>query len=121
MIEGSFNCTVEDVDSVQQGNGAFAAVPQGALGPATAALSAAGREIVITLSATAGKSPVIRQSGVLCCSVARRSSASHYRLSLHEPGKFQNLIWKRDLLAPGWTLTGADFVARAPIRLKFDW
>ncbi|TKB28726.1 MAG: hemolysin, partial [Mesorhizobium sp.] len=29
MLEGSFNCRVDDVDAVQQGNGAFSAVPQG--------------------------------------------------------------------------------------------
>ena len=32
MIEGGFDCLVEDVDALQQGNGAFAAVPDGIAG-----------------------------------------------------------------------------------------
>ena len=121
MIEGSSGCLVEEVDAVQQGNGAFAAVPQGdtACGDCTfrrcrtrdsynaprdgrAAPSSNGLSFYTRISAGAKKHTITD-----CCYDA-----------LANP---RNLIWDAGAVNPGWSISPQVFVARSPIRLVFGW
>ena len=121
MIEGSFNCTVEDVNSVQQGNGAFAAVPQGTSRSGNCSFIRCRTRDSYNTVRDGREKP---SSDSLAFYVVASQGAPLHRIidcRYTSLANSQNLIWKRDSLAPGWTLTRADFVARAPIRLKFDW
>jgi hypothetical protein len=121
MIEGSFDCVVEDVDAVQQGNGAFAAVPQGDAGSGgctflrcrtrqtynatrdgRAAPSSNGLSIYVRVSAGAPKHTI---------TACRHDALANPR----------NLIWDRRAVNAGWTFRHEAFVPREPIRLAFDW
>ena len=121
MVEGSSDCLVEDVDAVQQGNGAFAAVPQGAAGSGGCtfrrcrtrdsynwgrdgrpAPSSNGLSFYLRVSAGARKHSVIE---------------CHYD-ALANPA---NLIWELEAVNAGWSLTRRRFAPRRPIRLAFRW
>jgi hypothetical protein len=121
MIEGSFDCIVEDVDAFQQGNGAFAAVPQGEAGcggctflrcrtcqtyntirDGRAAPSSNSLSIFTRISAGAQKHTI---------------TDCHYD-ALANP---KNLIWDLRAVNPGWSFTPRAFTLRMPIRLAFDW
>ncbi len=121
MIEGSINCLVYDVDAVQQGNGAFGAVPveEAACGgcwfvrcrtrdsyntrrDGRAAPSSNGLSFYVRISAGAERHTI---------------AACHYD-ALANP---RNLIWKKQAVKPGWSLTRRAFAARHPIRLAFGW
>lgn len=121
MIEGSSYCLVEDVDAVQQGNGAFAAVPQGEAwcGGCTfrrcrtretynsrrdgrAAPSSDGLSFYTRISAGSPKHTI---------------SACHYDV-LANPS---NLIWDLRAVNEGWSFTREAFAACSSIRLAFGW
>lgn len=121
MIEGSSECLVEDVDAIQQGNGAFAAVPQGDAGSSSCtfrrcrtrdtynaprdgrtAPSSDGLSFYVRISSEAQKHTITD-----CC---------YYALA--NP---KNLIWDLAAVNPGWSFTEQDFAAGAPVRLAFDW
>jgi hypothetical protein len=121
MIEGGSECLVEDVDAVQQGNGAFAAVPQGdsACGDCTfrrcrtrdtynaprdgrAAPNSNGLSFYIRISAGA-KQHTITECGYDALANPR------------------NLIWDIRAVNPGWSIRAQTFAARDPIRLALDW
>ena len=121
MVEGSFNCIVEDIDAVQQGNGAFAAVPQGDAGSGgcsflrcrtclsyntkrdgRAAPASKGLSIYTRISADAQKHTI---------------TDCHYD-ALANP---RNLIWDLRAVNEGWSFTRRAFSPRQPIRLHFGW
>ncbi len=121
MLEGSLDCIVADVDAIHQGNGAFAAVPQGSLpsggcsfvrcrtrdsynGPrdGRAAPSSNGLAIYTRISPSASRHRII---------------GCHYA-SLANP---HNLVWKLTAVQPGWSFTELDFTPRPPLRLDFQW
>jgi hypothetical protein len=121
MIEGSFDCLVEDVDAVQQGNGAFAAVPEGAAGSGgctfrrcrtrdtynserdgRAAPSSNGLSFYMLVSAGARKHTIVD------CQYD----------ALANP---DNLIWDERAVNKSWSIRPRMFVPRPPFRLVFDW
>ena len=121
MLEGSFDCLVEDVDAIAQGNGAFAAVPVENFGSGgcifrrcrtrdlyngvrdgRAAPSSDGLSIYVLVSEGARRHTVVE-----CCHDA-----------LANP---KNLIWKRSALNPGFSFENRAFTPRDPLRLDFDW
>lgn len=121
MLEGSSNCLVEDVDAVQQGNGAFAAVPEGKVGSGGCvflrcrtrqsyntrrdgrdAPSSNGVSFYVEISAGAQKHTIAD-----CC-------YDH----IANP---RNLIWNTKALNPGWSFTRRPFVPLSPLRLAFQW
>lgn len=121
MIEGSSHCLVEDVDAVQQGNGAFAAVPQGdaECGDCTfrrcrtrdtynaprdgrSAPSSNGLSFYTRISAGAQKHTITDCRGD----------------ALANPN---NLLWDASAVNEGWSIRLQPFAARRPIRLAFDW
>jgi hypothetical protein len=121
MIEGSFDCLVEDVDALEQGNGAFAAVPEGdahsggctflrcrtaqsynAVRDGREAPSSNGLSIYTSISAGARKHTV---------------TDCHY-YALANP---KNLIWDLSAVNAGWSFTPRAFAPRTPIRLTFGW
>jgi len=121
MIEGSFDCSVEDVDAVQQGNGAFAAVPQGPSGSGNCSFIRCRTRDSYDSGRDGRAKPT---SGGLSFYVKISSGAPPHRLidcaydKVANPG---NLVWKREALAPGWSLVHTSFVPRPPIKLVFDW
>jgi len=121
MIEGSVECLVEDVDAEQQGNGAFAAVPQGNAGSGGCIFlrcrtrqsyntgrdgrgppSSNGLSIYTRISVGAQKHTITD-----CCYDALANS--------------RNLIWDLRAVNPGWSFTRQAFTPRRPIRLVFGW
>ncbi|HEY1945147.1 MAG TPA: hypothetical protein VGH40_23780 [Roseiarcus sp.] len=121
MIEAGFDCLVEDVDALQQGNGAFAAVPDEIVGSGGCSFLRCrtarsyngrrdGRDAPSSngLSIYAKISPGARKHSVTDC---------HYD-ALANP---KNLIWDVRSINPGWSFTRRTFTPRAPIRLVFDW
>ncbi len=121
MVEGSFDCLVEDVDAVQQGNGAFAAVPQGEAGcggcsfvrcrttesynaprDGRDAPSSRGLSIYVRISNGARKHTVV--------------DCEYF--SVANP---RNLIWDLRAVNPGWSFKHRPFLPRQPVRLAFGW
>ena len=121
MIEGSFDCVVEDVDAVQQGNGAFAAVPQGDAGSGgctflrcrTSQTYNAARD-GRTAPSSNGLSIYVRVSP----GAPRHTITACRYDALANP---KNLIWDGRAVNHGWTFRREAFVPREPIRLAFDW
>jgi hypothetical protein len=121
MIEGSFDCTVEDVDAVQQGNGAFGAVPLDNTGSGGCVFRHCrtrqsyntkrdGRPAPTSngLSFYTLTSPGARKHTIADC---------HY-FALANP---RNLVWDTRAVNLNWFFTAQDFTPRAPIRLDFGW
>lgn len=121
MIEGSSECLVEDVDAVQQGNGAFAAVPQGdaACGDCTfrrcrtrdtynAPRDGRAAPTSNGLSFYTRVSPGAKKHTILDC---------HYD-ALANP---HNLIWDARAVNEAWSISPQVFIARSPVRLAFGW
>lgn len=121
MIEGSMNCLIYQVDAVQQGNGAFGAVPVEAAAcggcwfvrcrtrdsynwrrDGRAAPTSSGLSFYVRISRGAERHAI---------------AACQYE-ALANP---RNLIWKQDAVRPGWSFTHRRFLARRPIRLAFAW
>src|SRR5262249_49577364 len=121
MIEGSFDCVVEEVDAVEQGNGAFAAVPEGDAGSGGCTFlecrtrqSYNGRRDGRAAPTSNGLSIYTRISAG-----ARKHTITdcHYD-ALANP---RNLIWNLKAVNPGWSFTRRAFAPRNPIRLVFAW
>jgi hypothetical protein len=121
MLEGSFDCLVEHVDAVQQGNGAFAAVPEGKVGSGGCtfvhcrttqsyneprdgrdAPSSNGLSIYVRISPGASKHTVVD-------------------CEYHSIANPRNLIWDLRAVNPGWSFRRRAFTPRSPIRLAFGW
>lgn len=121
MIEGSFDCSVEDVDAVQQGNGAFAAVPQGIWGSGNCSFIRCRTRDSYVSDRDGRPKPT---SGGLSFYMKTSSGAAPHRMidcAYDQVANPKNLVWKREALAPGWSLDRTSFVPRPPIRLVFGW
>ena len=121
MIEGSVECLVEDVDAEQQGNGAFAAVPQGSVGSGGCTfLRCRTRQSYNT--ARDGRGPP--SSNGLSIYTRISPGAQKHTITdccydaLANP---RNLIWDLRAVNPGWSFTHQAFTPRGPIRLAFNW
>lgn len=121
MVEGSSTCLVLDVDAIQQGNGAFGAVPMDKVAcggcwfvrcrtrdsynrPRDGRAAPASNSLSFYMLLSAGA----MQHVIVGC---------HYD-ALANP---RNLIWKSGAVRPGWSLTRRTFTPRPPIRLVFGW
>jgi nitrous oxidase accessory protein NosD len=121
MLEGSSDCVVEDVDAVQQGNGAFAAVPVEDAGSGGCVFrrcrtrtsyngrrDGRARPESNSLSFYVLSSPGARKHTLVDC---------HYA----DLANFHNLVWDGRALNAGWSLTPRAFTPRRPLRLDFNW
>ena len=114
MIEGSLDCTVEDVDAVQQGNGAFGAIPSGGVSSGgctflrcrTRDSYNAKRDGRAAPSSYTLISPGARKHTIIDCPYD----------GLVNPN---NLIWKLAAVDTGWSFKPRVFASRKPIRLAF--
>jgi hypothetical protein len=121
MIEGSFNCLVEDVDAVQQGNGAFAAVPEGDVGCGGCTFRRCRTRASYNKSRDGRARP---SSNSLSFYMQISKGAQKHKIidchydALANPG---NLIWDTRCVADDWSFTPQEFTPRSPIRLSFGW
>lgn len=121
MLEGSSNCLVEDVDAVQQGNGAFSAVPQGDVASGGCVFNRCrsrntyngprdGRDTPTSNSLsfhTRISEGAEKHSVRDCCVYALANPA--------------NIIWESKAVHAGWSIKRKPFDPRPPLRLSFNW
>lgn len=121
MIEGSVECLVEDVDAEQQGNGAFAAVPQGDAGSGGCVfLRCRTRQTYNT--PRDGRGPP-SSNGLSIYTLISPGARKHTITdccydALANP---RNLIWDLRAVNSGWSFTRQAFAPRLPTRLVFNW
>jgi len=121
MIEGSFDCTVEDVDAVQQGNGAFAAVPEGDAGSGGCVFRRCRTRESYNTKRDGRAAPTSNSLSIytLISPGARKHTiADCHFYAIANP---RNLVWDTNAVNPGWVFTAQEFTPRAPIRLDFGW
>lgn len=121
MIEGSVECLVEDVDAEQQGNGAFAAVPQGKAGSGGCIfLRCRTRQTYNT--ARDGRDPP-SSNGLSIYTLISPGARKHTITDCHYDALANpsNLIWDLRHVNPGWSFTRQAFAPRHPMRLVFNW
>jgi polygalacturonase len=121
MVEGSFNCLIEDVDAVQQGNGAFAAVTQENTGSGGCVFLRCRTRDSYNSARDGRAAPT--SNGLSIYTLVSQGAAKHtirdcVYYNLANP---HNLVWNVDALAPGWSFTARDFTPRPPVRLRFSW
>ncbi|MBV8663456.1 MAG: right-handed parallel beta-helix repeat-containing protein [Hyphomicrobiales bacterium] len=121
MIEGSFNCTVTDVDALMQGDGAFAAVPSDHAGCGGCTFLRC--RTANSYNAPRDGRPAPASNGL---SIYTRISNGAQRHSVvdchyHALANPHNLVWEERALNPGWSFTPRNYVPRAPVRLTFAW
>jgi hypothetical protein len=121
MIEGSFNCTVTDVDALMQGDGAFAAGPDDHVG-------CGGCTFLRCRTANSYNAPRDGRSAPSSngLSIGTRISAGAQKHNIidchyHALANPRNLIWDLRAVNPGWSFTPRVFEPRAPVRLSFAW
>jgi hypothetical protein len=121
MLEGSFDCIVEDVDAVQQGNGAFAAVPQGEAGCGGCTFRRCRTRQSYNTKRDGRAAPASNGLSIytLISAGARKHTITecHYD-ALANP---RNLIWDVRAVNSGWSFRRQAFAPRTPIRLDFGW
>lgn len=121
MIEGSFDGIVEDVDAVQQGNGAFAAVPQGEAGSGGCTfLRCRTRD---TYNSSRDGRPAPSSDGLsfymrISPGAQRHTIADCHYDALANP---KNLIWDLRAVNAAWSFSRQRFDPRTPLRLAFGW
>jgi hypothetical protein len=119
MLEGSSNCLVHDVDALQQGNGAFAAVPEGdARSGGCVFLRCRTRA---SYNGSRDGRPPPSSNGLSFYVMASPGAPKHTVADCHydalaNPG---NLIWDARALNRGWSLIRRPFTPRKPVRLEF--
>jgi hypothetical protein len=121
MLEGSFYCVVEDVDAVQQGNGAFAAVPGGGAGSGGCTfLRCRTRD---SYNASRDGRPTPSSNGLSLYTLTSPGARKHTVTDCHydQLANPDNLIWNVTAVNKGWSFTPRVFAPREPIRLAFGW
>ena len=121
MIEGSFDCTVEDVDAVQQGNGAFAAVPTDDAGSGGCVFRRC--RTARSYNTTRDGRPAPTSNGLSIYTLISPEARKHTITDCHfyaiaNPG---NLVWDTRAVKTGWVFTAQRFTPRAPTRLDLKW
>ena len=121
MFEGSSYCVAEDVDAIQQGNGSFAAVPNGSK-PSGGCLFVRCRTRDSYNSMRDGRAAP-SSNGLSFYVKASPGHSLHSITDCHfdNLANPKNLVWQTDALRPGWSLTRQNFTAKEPIRLMFGW
>jgi hypothetical protein len=121
MLEGSFDCLVQDVDAVQQGNGAFAAVPAEDAGSGGCVFLRCRTRAGYNAPRDGRQAP---ESDGLSFYMLTSSGARKHTIAdcnYDRPANRQNLIWDVRSVNEGFSLTPMAFRAREPIRLRFPW
>jgi hypothetical protein len=121
MLEGSSNCLVEDVDAVQQGNGAFAAVPEGRVGSGGCVFLRCRTRQSYNTRRDGRDAP--SSNGVSFYVQISAGARKHTIADCHydHVANPRNLIWNVKALNPGWSFSRRSFVPRSPLRLAFQW
>ena len=121
MLEGSFDCVVADVDAVEQGNGAFAAVPAEDAGSG-GCIFLRCRTRASYNSPRDGR-PAPESNGLSFYMLASPGARKHTIAACHydQVANRRNLIWDARSVSTDWSLTPLAFVPRDPIRLRFAW
>ena len=121
MIEGSFDCPVEDVDALQQGNGAFAAT----VGEETGCGGCSFVRCRTTNSYNAERDGREKPSSnglsiyvQISPGAQKHTIADCHYSALANPN---NLVWDARAINSGWSFTRRTFTPRAPIQLAFNW
>ena len=121
MLEGSFNCLVEDVDAEQQGNGAFAAVPGSNAGSGGCTFLRCRTRQTYNSQRDGRTAPSSKGLSIytLISQGARKHTITDCQYDdLANP---TNLIWDIRAVNAGWSFTRRTFDPRPPIRLNFGW
>jgi len=121
MIEGSFNCLVEDVDAMHQGNGAFAAVPEGQAGCGGCTFRRCRTRETYN-SGRDGRAPP-SSNGLSFYTLISAGARKHTIVDCHYDtlANPDNLIWDLRAVNDGWSFTPRAFSPRIPVRLAFGW
>jgi len=121
MIEGSFECTVEDVDAVEQGNGAFAAVPQDDAGSGGCTFRRCRTRQSYNITRDGREAPTSNSLSIftrISPGAQKHTIADCHFYAIANP---RNLVWDTKAVNMGWVFTALEFTPRAPIRLTFGW
>ena len=121
MLEGSFDCLAHDVDAVQQGNGAFSAVPAEDVGSGGCVFLRCRTRA--SYDAPRDGRPAPESKGLSFYLKTSPGARKHTLADCHYDhlANRHNLIWDVRSVNKGWSLTPMAFTARDPIRLKFAW
>lgn len=117
MLEGSSYCLVEDVDAVQQGNGAFAAVPEGNARSAGCIFRRCRTRD--SYNARRDGRPEPSSGGLSFYMLASPGDDKHTIADCHYENLANpnNLIWDLKCVKSDWSFTRQAFVPRRPVRL----
>ena len=121
MIEGSSYCLVEDVDAVQQGNGAFAATPEGEAGCGGCTFRRCRtRE---TYNSRRDGRPAPSSDGLSFYTRVSAGARKHTITACYYDAlaNSNNLIWDLRAVNEGWFFTPQIFDPRSRLRLTFAW
>jgi hypothetical protein len=121
MIEGSFDCCVEDIDAIQQGNGAFAAVPVGKAGCGGCTFRRCRTRETYNTNRDNRAAP--SSNGLSIYTLISAGAQKHTIIDCHHDALANpnNLIWDGRAVNAGWSFTRQAFAPRIPIRLTFGW
>jgi hypothetical protein len=121
MIEGSFDCLVEDVDAVQQGNGAFAAVPEDDAGSGGCTFRRCRTRATYNSARDGRAAP--SSNGLSFYMLISQNARRHTIIDCHYDtlANPDNLVWDSRSLNDDWAFTHQAFTPRRPIRLNFGW
>ncbi|MGH7095278.1 MAG: hypothetical protein ACREFB_17325 [Stellaceae bacterium] len=117
MLEGSSYCLVEDVDAVQQGNGAFAAVPQGASRSAGCTFRRCSTRDSYNTQRDGRPAPSSGGLSFYVRTIAGDDKHSIVDCRYENLAAPRNLIWDLRSVNAGWSFNRAVFAPRRPIRL----
>lgn len=121
MLEGSFDCLVEDVDTVQQGNGAFSAVPQGDVGSGGCSFIRCRSRDTYNEPRDGRDAPT---SNGLSFHTRISEGAERHTVRdccVYALANADNIIWEAGAVQAGWSIERKAFDPRPPLRLAFNW
>ncbi|OAP40019.1 hypothetical protein AU381_10805 [Sinorhizobium glycinis] len=121
MLEGSFDCLVEDVDTVQQGNGAFSAVPQGDVGSGGCSFIRCRSRDTYNEPRDGRDAPT--SNGLSFYTRISEGAEKHTvrDCCVYALANPRNIIWQRAAVHAGWSIRRRAFEPRLPLRLAFNW
>jgi hypothetical protein len=121
MVEGSFDCLVEDVDALQQGNGAFAAVPEDDAGSGGCIFRRCRTRASYNTSRDGRAAP--SSNGLSFYTLISNNAQRHRIIDCHYDALANpdNLVWDERSLDDDWDFTPRAFAPRRPLRLRFGW
>ncbi|SIT53556.1 Hemolysin-type calcium-binding region [Mesorhizobium prunaredense] len=121
MLEGSLNCRVDDVDAVQQGNGAFSAVPQGKVESGGCSFDRCRSRDTYNEPRDGRDAPT---SNGLSFHTRISEGAEKHSVKdccVYALANADNIIWEATAVQAGWSIARKAFDPRPPLRLAFNW